>query len=93
MNDCPRCGGRERVFFERAPVRLAMSIAALTLVIVVLRSNPWPPMTVLALKFVGGGLALSPILSALRIRCFECEPEWQAKVWGGSGTRTSDSSE
>jgi hypothetical protein len=78
---CDHCGGAKRLFLERGPVQLALSVSLFTLILLFQGAVPAGWLR-LAFVYVMGAVALLPALSLIRIRCLKCEPEWKDKLWG-----------
>lgn len=83
---CPRCGGPKRVVVLRGPWRVAFS-AALLVGLAVAAWARWPAQWLPLAVVLAAGLAFSPALTLLRVRCLRCEPRWTERIRAGRGTR------
>lgn len=83
---CPGCAGPKRVFVLRGPWRVAFSAALLAGLAVVAWAR-WPAQWLPLAVVLAAGLAFSPALTLLRVRCLRCEPQWIERIWAGLGTR------
>ena len=79
---CEKCAGTKNLFIEKRPraVGWAVFLAALTLsaFVVLPAEAPWRNVVV----YLGLVVAFIPLMTLVRIRCFDCEPEWKDKTWG-----------
>jgi uncharacterized paraquat-inducible protein A len=75
---CKKCGNRMKLFFIRGFVSLFGGIALLLAAVILFIPTQLP----MWLGYILVIASAMTVLSTLRIRCLNCEPEWKTRMWG-----------
>lgn len=78
---CTRCGGTKKLFLEKRPRWLFVSVVLLVLVYAASFAVQDTVIKTI-LIYLGLPLAAVPAIALVRIRCLRCEPDWKNRMWG-----------